>query len=224
METKRLNEKKISIIGPLLVLAVGVLLIVDYGKRSPVENSGDSIKWSAEQVKNDLVKGKIDLEFQKYFDRDPERKVPDQKNIIVAPADGLVTGVTKDQDGVTIIIHLSLFDVHVQRVPISGKVTNIEHVGNGYFSAKDPQYLNGVQTVTTITTAVGEVKVKQITALFTTRIQTYPKVGDTMRIGDRLGQILLGSTVIVILPDNTNIMVRPGDKVYGAETVIANYR
>ncbi len=217
-------KKKLGIIGAFLILVTGVLLVIDYEKRSPAENSEGSIKWTAAQIKDELTNGAVDPEFQKYFDRDPERHVPNEKNIIVAPADGLVTSVEQDANGTTIVIHLSLFDVHVQRIPISGRITKVEHTGNGYFSAKNPKYINGVQTVTTLETVIGKVVVKQITSLFATRIATYPKAGDNVKIGDKLGRILLGSTVIVILPDNTNIMVRPGYKVYGAETVIANYR
>lgn len=181
------------------------------------------IKWTTEQIRQELHAGKIDPEFQKYFDRDPERHVPDQKNIIVSPADGIVKSINSDDSGYTIIISLSLFDVHVQRIPISGKVLSIKQLGSEFFSGKDPKYLDGVQTVTTIGTTLGDVAVKQITALFTTRIKTYPKEGDQVQIGERLGRILLGSTVVIVLPKTVKLEVSENQVVTGAETIIAKY-
>lgn len=217
-------KNKLNIIGIILALGVGVFLFNAYMAKNSASNLGGSVKWNAEQIKKELINGKIDPEFQKFFDRDPERKVPDQKNIIVSPADGTVLSVDKDNSAYTITIRLSFFDVHVQRVPISGKVLSVEKLGSGFFSGKDPRYLNGVQTVTTLETIVGKVVIKQITSLFATRIVTYPKAGDKVKIGDKLGRILLGSTVIILLPDNTDITIKPGDRVYGGESVIANYK
>lgn len=217
-------KNKFYTLGVILALVIGLLLFNFYLEKKPSPNVSSPVKWNAEQIKNQITNGIIDPEFQKFFDRDPERKVPAQKNIIVSPADGTILSVNKDNSAYTITIRLSFFDVHVQRVPLSGRVLSVERLGSGFFSGKDPRYLNGVQTVTTLKTVIGKIVIKQITSLFATRIATYPQAGDNVTIGDRLGRILLGSTVVIILPDSANIVIKEGDRVYGSETVIADYR
>ena len=181
------------------------------------------IHWSIAQIKTMVLTGQIDPSFQKFFDRDPVRHPPAEKNIIVSPADGTIESIFTDQDGININISLSYFDVHVQRIPISGKVLSVQQEGSGYFTAKDPHYLNGVQTVTVLDTVIGKVTIKQLTSFFTKRIITYPKPGDTVTIGEKLGRILLGSTVIMYLPKNVNVAAKVGTQVYGAESIIARY-
>ena len=170
------------------------------------------------------------LVFSLNFFRDPDRKIPDGDNIIISPADGKVTAVTTINDpdvgenSILVSIFLNVFDVHANRVPISGKVISSSRKDGQFVSAfrHDAADVNE-QTTILLDTSIGVVKVKQIAGLIARRILCYAKVGEKMNKGDRLGFIMFGSRTDIILPSSADVLVEVGQRVVGTETIIGNY-
>ena len=170
------------------------------------------------------------LVFSLNFFRDPDRKIPDDDNIIISPADGKVTTVITINDpdvgenSKLVSIFLNIFNVHANRVPISGKVISVSRKDGQFVSAfrHDAVDVNE-QTITLLDTSIGVVKVKQIAGLIARRILCYAKSGENMNKGDRLGFIMFGSRTDVILPSSVNINVKVGQRVVGTETIIGNF-
>ena len=170
------------------------------------------------------------LMFSLNFFRDPQRKIPKGDNIIISPADGKVTTVTTVNDpdigenSKLVSIFLNVFDVHANRVPISGTVISVNHKDGRFVSAfrHDATDVNE-QTTTLFDTSLGVVKVKQIAGLLARRILCYAKSGEKMEKGDRLGFIMFGSRTDVIFPPSVNVLVNVGQRVFGTETIIGNF-
>ena len=170
------------------------------------------------------------LVFSLNFFRDPDRKIPEGDNIIIAPADGKVTTITTINDpdvgekSKLISIFLNVFDVHANRVPISGKVISVNHKEGQFVTAfrHDAADVNE-QTTTLFDTSLGAVKVKQIAGLIARRILCYAKSGEKMNKGDRLGFIMFGSRTDVIFPPSVNVLIKVGQRVVGTETIIGNF-
>jgi phosphatidylserine decarboxylase len=166
--------------------------------------------------------------FVLFFFRDPERTIPEGKGVIVSPADGKVI-VIKDiyepdylkQDVKQISIFLSVFNVHVNRVPIGGIVEMVKYnPGKFLVAAVDKASLDNEQTGMVISDGKTKVLVKQIAGLIARRIVCYAKTGDTVKVGERYGLIRFGSRVDLFLPKNTDLMVKVGDRIKGARDVI----
>ena len=170
------------------------------------------------------------LLFSLNFFRDPDRKIPDGDSNIVSPADGKITAITTLNDpevgenSKLISIFLNVFDVHTNRVPISGVVISSSRKDGQFVSAfrHDAADVNE-QTTILLDTSIGVVKVKQIAGLIARRILCYAKSGEKMNIGDRLGFIMFGSRTDIILPSSIDVLVEIGQRVVGAETIIGNY-
>lgn len=170
------------------------------------------------------------LVFSLNFFRDPDRKIPEGDNIIISPADGKVTTVTTINDpdvgenSKLVSIFLNIFNVHANRVPISGKVISVSRKNGQFVSAfrHDAAEVNE-QTTTLLDTSIGVVKVKQIAGLIARRILCYAKSGENMKKGDRLGFIMFGSRTDVILPSSVDINVKVGQRVVGTKTLIGNF-
>jgi phosphatidylserine decarboxylase len=170
------------------------------------------------------------LVFSLNFFRDPDRKIPEGENIIISPADGKITAITTINDpdvgenSKLISIFLNVFDVHANRVPISGKVISSSRKDGQFVSAfrHDAADVNE-QTTILFDTSTGVVKLKQIAGLIARRILCYAKVGEKMNKGDRLGFIMFGSRTDIILPSSVDVLVEVGQRVVGTETIIGNY-
>lgn len=171
----------------------------------------------------------VDERFLEWFNRDPERQVPAQKGIVVAPADGVVMSVKEEKGKKHVVIEMRYSDVHVQRVPISGTVVKVEGEGQAlpkgmpigdYTLDKMMPY----QKSTTLKTDIGEVTVRQITSYFAKRILVYLNEGQEAKIGDRLGRILAGSTVVIEMPPHVEPQVKVHQDVLAGETIIARYK
>jgi len=170
----------------------------------------------------------IDRRFLKWFDRDPERKIPTDPNLIVSPADGIIQHIDVFDGEQHVVIEMRYTDVHVQRVPMAGDVIAIEGEGKkipegvsirNYMADKMLPY----QKRTIFQTEIGQIAVRQITSFFASRIQVFVKVGEKVTRGQRLGRVTAGSTVVVELPMNIKILVSRNQEVVAGETVIANY-
>jgi phosphatidylserine decarboxylase len=167
--------------------------------------------------------------FVLYFFRDPERTVPQGTGAVVSPADGRVI-VVKDifeptylkQEVKQISIFLSVFNVHVNRSPISGTVETVKYnPGKFHVASVDKASLDNEQTAMVISDGKHRVLVKQIAGLIARRIVCYAEPGDAIRTGERYGLIRFGSRVDIFLPKDADLKVKVGDRVAGARDIIA---
>ena len=166
-----------------------------------------------------------------YFFRDPERAGERGKQIVIAPADGKVVQIAEVDEpafaqGKTrrISIFMNVFNVHVNRYPISGTVKYV-HYNKGKFinAAADKASLENEQSSIGIEAESGyRILVRQIAGLIARRIVTYSKVGDKVTQGDRLGIIRFGSRVDVFLPLDATIKVKVGQATFAGVTVLAD--
>jgi phosphatidylserine decarboxylase len=164
-----------------------------------------------------------------YFFRDPDRTIPDGA-VAVSPADGKVVGVVGDGAECTrISIFLNIFDVHVNRAPIAGKITAIEYTKGQFLvaSREIASAQNERNTFTIAGTTAGQatcVRFAQIAGLIARRIVCYKKPGDTVAKGERVGLIKFGSRVDVFLGPEWDIQVRTGERVAGGSSILAQRR
>src|SRR5512139_1066005 len=154
--------------------------------------------------------------FVLFFFRDPERSAPVGEGIVVSPADGRVIIVTDQYEPdylktevKKISIFLSVFNVHVNRIPISGTVEQVKYQPGKFLVASvDKASTDNEQTAVLISHGKHKVLVKQIAGLIARRIVCYAKPGDTVATGERYGLIRFGSRVDIFLPKNADIMVK----------------
>ncbi|MEO0258144.1 MAG: phosphatidylserine decarboxylase [candidate division WOR-3 bacterium] len=165
--------------------------------------------------------------FSIFFFRDPSREKKFDTDEIVSPADGKILEIANEGGEVSISIFMSLTDVHVNRVPYGGKVRSIKRSGKKFLRAflKEADFEN-VQCETVIESpSLGEYRVIQITGIIARRIVNNLKVGQEVKTGQRMGIILYGSKVKLILPsEKVEILVTPGQKVKAGITTIARVR
>ncbi len=161
-----------------------------------------------------------------WFFRDPERRVPATAGAIVSAADGKVTAIENlELDGrpyTRISVFLSVFDVHINRSPVAGVVTNVRYDRGRFLNAlrAESAEVNEQNTVT----VEGEghtVVFKQIAGVLARRIVFSKKPGDVLARGERVGMIKFGSRTDVIFETNAHIRVKIGDHVRGGETILA---
>lgn len=181
------------------------------------------------------------------FFRHPSRVPPTEPGVVVAPADGIVSLVDDavppaesglgDQPRPRVSTFLSIFDVHVQRVPISGRVLSVTHTPGSFVSADLPEVSSANERTTMVVRPDGgddsdgddpdptprdsDIAVVQIAGLLARRIVCTAKVGDHLCIGDTYGLIRFGSRVDVYLPPGTKQQVLVGQRTVGAETPLA---
>jgi phosphatidylserine decarboxylase len=162
-----------------------------------------------------------------WFFRDPERLVPAGPGLVVSPGDGLVTETvtitTPTGPRQRISIFLSVFDVHVNRSPIGGVLSSVHYQRGQYLNAMNPASADlNEQNVVTVRGIGGvEVTFKQIAGLLARRIVFNCKQGDSVERGQRVGLIKFGSRVDVLLPPEARILVKVGERVEGASSVLA---
>ena len=161
--------------------------------------------------------------FSLYFFRDPEREIPPQTAIAVAPADGKVMAV-KPEDGRTrISIFLNVFDVHVTRTPVPGKVTHVEYRrGQFLVASKEAASVENEQSIVTVRTPEGsEVVFRQIAGLIARRIIFHKNEGDVLQMGERIGLMKFGSRMDILLGPEWDVLVQPRQRVVAGTTIIA---
>ncbi|MHA6740887.1 phosphatidylserine decarboxylase [Rhodococcus erythropolis] len=167
------------------------------------------------------------------FFRHPHRVPPNRIGVVVAPADGEVALVDNavppaelnlgSEPRPRVSIFLSVLDVHVQRSPVGGTVKEVVHQAGKFLSADlaDASEVNERNSMLIETTDGHDVAVVQIAGLLARRIVCYAGVGDVLPIGDTYGLIRFGSRVDTYFPAGTTLLVEPGQRTIGAETVIA---
>jgi len=161
-----------------------------------------------------------------WFFRDPNRTIPTGPGQVVSPGDGLVTEAewieTPQGSKLRLSIFLNVFNVHVNRCPVGGKVKVVEFRKGAFLNAMKPEsVLANEQTLITIDAGDYEVSFKQIAGLLARRIVCNLKPGDVVERGQRMGLIKFGSRVDVLLPAAAELKVKKGMRVKGGSTVLA---
>lgn len=160
-----------------------------------------------------------------WFFRDPNRVIPQGEGLIVSPADGLVTEAewveTTLGNRLRISIFLNVFDVHVNRTPISGIVKTVTYREGAFMNAMNPE--SGIRNEQTMVVIAGdgyEVAFKQIAGLLARRIVCNLKEGDRVERGQRMGLIKFGSRCDVLMPAEASLKVKVGQRVVGGASVL----
>ncbi len=160
-----------------------------------------------------------------YFFRDPNREVPDGP-VAVSPADGKVVAVVADGPEQTrISIFLNIFDVHVNRAPIAGRIEQVRYQrGKFAVASKEVASEQNEQNVVTIDGEGSRVTFSQIAGLIARRIVFNKSAGDQVAKGERVGLIKFGSRVDVFFGPEWELAVRPGERVAGGSSILARRR
>lgn len=163
--------------------------------------------------------------FSAYFFRDPIRDKAFTDEYIVSPGDGKIISIREEKkDILTIRIFLSIFDVHIQRAPISGKVTKIIFTPGKFAIAYKPEAKDNQRNLIRIEKENGKyAEVEQITGAIARRIVSYVKEGDEVQTGQKIGMIYFGSQVALHIPKDAKILVKEGEKVFAGETILATW-
>jgi phosphatidylserine decarboxylase len=163
--------------------------------------------------------------FMAFFFRDPKRVPPSDPDVVVSPADGLVTRIESlapGADFVTVVsIFLSPLDVHINRSPIRGKIVDMLYSpGKFLMATKEEASLVNEQNALTIQGDRITVGCKQIAGILARRIVCWKGKGDNLGLGERFGMIKFSSRTDLLLPANVTVTVKKGDRVRGGTTVI----
>jgi phosphatidylserine decarboxylase len=166
--------------------------------------------------------------FLAFFFRDPDRRSPADPRAFVSPADGVVTGVQlNDQPeagplgGPCISIFLAVWNVHVNRVPLDGVVEKVTYVPGGHAFAWKHSAARNESNWIYFRSKQYRFVVRQIAGKVARRVVCRLRVGDSVRKGQRLGIIKLGSRTDLYLPVGSEVLVRSGDRVYGGSSIVA---
>jgi len=163
------------------------------------------------------------------FFRDPNRRVPPERNLVVAPADGTVRDIVEIEENEVLKsktrrvgIFLSIFDVHTNRAPIEGRIIYRQHHDGLCLDARNPDCSNKNEAMTwAFQNSHATVVVRQLTGAIARRIVAWANVGNELKKGERFGMIRFGSRTEVYLPLDAQLLVKTGDHVSGGSTVIA---
>ena len=207
--------------GKIILIPLLLLFIASMGIYTVLPSTG--LKW----VNLVLV---VLTVFSLYFFRDPERIVPNLDGFL-SPADGKIVNIIDIEDdeigkAKQISIFLSIFNVHSQRVPYSGKVIYKQYNPGKFIAAFNQKAsLDNEQTLVVFESENGEkYKIKQIAGFIARRILNYMEPENSVQRGDRLGFIRFGSRVDIIIPEDFQIDVSVGDMVQGNKTIIGRFQ
>ena len=171
-----------------------------------------------------------------YFFRDPERVTPKKTNVLISPADGKIvfSGLSKSPENLSdskqldlnkVSIFMNVFDVHINRIPISGKVIWLKYVPGTFLNASlDKSSENNERMIVKVEVSKGVfIYVVQIAGLIARRIKCDLTENESVTMGQRYGLIRFGSRVDVYFPKNFNILVNKGQTSISGETIIADF-
>lgn len=168
--------------------------------------------------------------FMAFFFRDPKRTAPADDNLVVSPADGRVTRIEMlspgDAESPTVVsIFLSPFDVHINRAPLAGTVTDVSYTrGKFLMATREEASLVNEQNALTIKGARTTIVCKQIAGILARRIVCWKHAGDSLALGERFGLIKFSSRTDLILPPEVEVNVREGMKVRGGVSIIGRIK
>jgi phosphatidylserine decarboxylase len=171
-----------------------------------------------------------------YFFRDPPRVTPLRDGLVVAPGDGRISAIERvrpppelgfdDPERVRVSIFLSVFDVHINRAPVAGRIARSVYVPGAFLNAAlDKASEENERCALVIAKPDGtEIGVVQIAGLIARRIVTFVREGDSIGAGERFGLIRFGSRVDVYLPPGCGVLVAVGQRAVGGETVLCDLK
>jgi phosphatidylserine decarboxylase len=168
--------------------------------------------------------------FMAFFFRDPRREPPLDPQVVVAPADGRVTRVQRVEEGnqqspTLVSIFLSPLDVHINRAPIAGEITNVAYTRGKFLMATNQKAsLVNEQNALTIRGEQITVVCKQIAGILARRIICWKRAGERVSLGERFGLIKFSSRTDILLPPQVEVLVHEGGRVRGGVTVIGRIR
>jgi phosphatidylserine decarboxylase len=170
--------------------------------------------------------------FNFFFFRDPERHIPQGENLILSPADGKIIKMDEIYEPYyfkgtvrRISIFLSVLNVHVNRIPISGKVDFLKYIEGKFRVAYDHKASeDNEQSIIGISNGSNKLLFKQIAGIIARRIEYNIAEGDLVSAGKRFGLIRYGSRVDLFFPENVTLQVKMRDSVYGGKTVIGEFK
>lgn len=168
--------------------------------------------------------------FMAFFFRDPNRQPPEDPNLVVAPADGRITRVKRLEPGeedspVLVSIFLSPLDVHINRAPIAGQITNMSYTpGKFLMATKEAASELNEQNALSIEGDNVTVVCKQIAGILARRIVCWKRTGERVTLGERFGMIKFGSRTDLILPVGIEVLATEGMRVKGGTTIIGRLR
>jgi phosphatidylserine decarboxylase len=162
------------------------------------------------------------------FFRDPERRSPAAGDLVLSPADGKVmhagparSGEAPPGDWLQVTIFLSVFDVHINRTPVSGRVVKIDYVPGAFLAAFRQESYRNEHSEIWLDHAGVPVVVRQVVGLLARRVVCRLAPGDRVDAGQRIGLMKFGSRMDVFVPTSATVAVSAGDRVVAGETVIA---
>jgi phosphatidylserine decarboxylase len=170
--------------------------------------------------------------FNFFFFRDPERIIPQEEDLVLSPADGTVIKITEVEEPYyfkekvkRVSIFLSVFNVHVNRIPIKGEVELVKYNPGKFLVAFNHKASeDNEQSIIGIKHKKGKLLFKQIAGIIARRIIYHISEGDSVNAGDRFGLIRYGSRVDMFFPENVELNVQVDEKVYGGETIIGKFK
>ncbi|GAA1010305.1 MULTISPECIES: phosphatidylserine decarboxylase [Streptomyces] len=152
-----------------------------------------------------------------WFFRDPEREIAQGR--VLSPADGVVQSIMPWKDGRTrVAIFMSPLNVHVNRAPLAGTVTSVEHIPGGFVPAFNKESENNERVVWHFDTELGDIEMVQIAGAVARRIVPYVSSGTKVEQGERIGLIRFGSRVDLYLPRGVEVAVQVGQKTVAGVT------
>jgi phosphatidylserine decarboxylase len=174
------------------------------------------------------VLGAVTLFVLQFF-RDPERVPEGGDDTIVSPADGTVLSVGEAPEAPAgakrrLSVFMSVFNCHVNRAPVSGRLADYAYIRGSKLAAfSDKASTENEQSRITLVAEPGSVTFKQIAGALARRIIFYPRVGDVLVRGQRIGLIRFGSRVDLFVPDGAQVLVKAGDKLKAGRTAVARW-
>lgn len=168
--------------------------------------------------------------FMAYFFRDPHRDVPADENIVVSPADGRVTRISKllpeDEQSPTVVsIFLSPLDVHINRAPVAGTISDMTYTkGKFMMATREEASLVNEQNALTIKGTSVTIVCTQIAGILARRIICWKRAGDTVALGERFGLIKFSSRTDLVLPTEVSVEVTEGARVLGGISIIGRIK
>lgn len=170
--------------------------------------------------------------FSLYFFRDPQRETPEEKNILISPADGKIISIKDNilhpvskEPSKMISIFLSLLDVHINRIPIGGKISLIEYHKGKFLAAFNPKASElNEKYVFDINSKYGSIRVQQIAGIIARRLVCNLQLNDMAKAGKRFGLMKFSSRIDLIIPKkHFKLNTKIGEKVRGGETIIGEF-
>jgi phosphatidylserine decarboxylase len=159
------------------------------------------------------------------FFRDPDRKVPPGKDLIISPADGRVIRIENEGANPAISIFLGIHNVHVNRAPVTGVIKSVvHHPGKFHAAFRDEAMTENERNEIEIETEYGAVWMRQVAGALARRTIFYEEPGDRVQAGQRVGLIRFGSRVDLVFPSGVNLRVTLKQKVRAGESILGQLR